>query len=80
MKKWIHVTSIEQLKQILSDDKYAYERSLIESPSVLDRLAGLGLLEMRGYLFEENVIREVICNGDGDKIKPPYDEEPICNE
>jgi len=80
VKKWIHITSIEQLRRILSDDKYAYERSLIESPSVLDRLAGLGLLEMQGYLIEEEIIKKVVCDGDGSKVELPNNEEPLCSE
>lgn len=54
------VNTLDELMKIIEREELNIIEKLINSPSLLDRLAGLGAIEIYGYVLDESIIRQVL--------------------
>lgn len=68
------IRTYDELIAIVRNEGLHYVESLLNSPSVFERLHALSYLEIEGYIISEDVIYEVICkNGARDESCGEYE-------
>ena len=68
------IKSYDELMAVIKERGLYYVESLLNSPSVFERLHALTYLEIDGYIIAEDVVYEVICkNGARDESCEHYE-------